>query len=170
MIDGWGISCEIALRWMPLDLTDEKSTLVRITAWCRQATSHYLSQCWPRSMSPNGVTSPQWVKTTGRKWAVLHSVLSIGLCGGLSPVSIPSHYPKQIQHSTVRPSDACMCQWAGSSLVTGNSFSPLRRKAITRNNADWHLKIGLLGANVSENLIMMKKHHPRQCIRLRNGG
>ena len=23
--------------------------------------SHYLSQCWPRSMSPHGVTTPQWV-------------------------------------------------------------------------------------------------------------
>ena len=31
-------------------------------AWCRQATSHYLSQCWPRSMLPYGVTRPQWVK------------------------------------------------------------------------------------------------------------
>ena len=31
-------------------------------AWCRQATSHYLSQCWPRSLSPYGVTRPQWVK------------------------------------------------------------------------------------------------------------
>ena len=31
-------------------------------AWCRQATSHYLSQCWPSSMSPYGVTRPQWVK------------------------------------------------------------------------------------------------------------
>ena len=57
----WGISSKIALRWMPLDLTDEKSTLVQVMAWCRQATSHYLSQCWPRSMSPNGVTRPQWV-------------------------------------------------------------------------------------------------------------
>ena len=28
-------------------------------AWCRQATSHYLSQCWLRSMSPYGVTWPQ---------------------------------------------------------------------------------------------------------------
>ena len=46
---------------MPLDLTDEKSTLVQVMAWCHQATSHYLSQCWPRSMSPNGVTRPQWV-------------------------------------------------------------------------------------------------------------
>ena len=46
---------------MPLDLTDDNSTLVQVMAWCRQATSHYLSQCWPRSMSPNGVTRPQWV-------------------------------------------------------------------------------------------------------------
>ena len=30
-------------------------------AWCRQATSHYLSQCWLRSMSPYGVTRPQLV-------------------------------------------------------------------------------------------------------------
>ena len=59
---GWGISYEIALRWMPLDLTDDKLTLVQVMAWCRQATSHYLSQCWLRSMSPNGVTRPQWVK------------------------------------------------------------------------------------------------------------
>ena len=49
--DGWGIYSKIALRWMPLDLTDDKSILVQILAWCRQATSHYLSQCWPRFMS-----------------------------------------------------------------------------------------------------------------------
>ena len=48
---------------MPLDLTDYKSTLVQVMAWCRQAPSHYLSQCWPRSMSPNGVTRPQWVNS-----------------------------------------------------------------------------------------------------------
>ena len=30
-------------------------------AWCRQATSHYLSQCWPRSLSPYDITRPQWV-------------------------------------------------------------------------------------------------------------
>ena len=62
MNGGWGISYEIALRWKPLDLTDDKSTLVQVMAGCRQATSHYLSQCWPGSMSPNGVTRPQWVK------------------------------------------------------------------------------------------------------------
>ena len=56
---GSGISYEIALRWIPQNLTDDKSTLVQVMAWCRQATSHYLSQCWPRSMAPYGVTRPQ---------------------------------------------------------------------------------------------------------------
>ena len=59
VINGWGISCELALRWMSLYLSDDKSTLVQVMAWCRQATSHYLSQCWPRSLSPYGVTGPQ---------------------------------------------------------------------------------------------------------------
>ena len=63
VIDGWGISCEIALIWMSLDFTDDQSTLVPVMAWCRQATSHYLSQCWPRSLSIFGVTRPQWVKS-----------------------------------------------------------------------------------------------------------
>ena len=61
MIDGSGISCEIALIWMPLNFIDDHSALVQVMAWCRQATSHYLGQCWPRSLSPYGVTSPQWV-------------------------------------------------------------------------------------------------------------
>ena len=47
VIDGWNISCdcEIALMWMSLDFTEDQSTLVQVMAWCRQATSHYLSQC-----------------------------------------------------------------------------------------------------------------------------
>ena len=57
VIDGWGISCELAIRWMSINLNDEKSTLVQVMAWCRQATSHYLSQCWPRSMSSRDVAS-----------------------------------------------------------------------------------------------------------------
>ena len=61
VIDGWGIFCEVALIWMSLDFTDDKSTLVQVMAWCRQATSHYLSQCWPRSVAPNGITRPEWV-------------------------------------------------------------------------------------------------------------
>ena len=74
---GWEISHEIALRWMPLDLIDDKSTLVQLMAWCRQAASHYLSQCWPRSMSPNGVTRPQWVKSWWRRGKETHSALLV---------------------------------------------------------------------------------------------
>ena len=50
-----------ALRWMPRDLIDDKSTLVQVMALCRPATSHYLSQRWHSSMSPYGVTRPEWV-------------------------------------------------------------------------------------------------------------
>ena len=31
--------CEIALKWMPQNLTNKKSTLVQVMVWCRQATS-----------------------------------------------------------------------------------------------------------------------------------
>ena len=57
-----GIFCETTLRWMSLDLTDDKSILVQVMAWCHQATSHYLSQRWPRSLTPYDVTRPQWLK------------------------------------------------------------------------------------------------------------
>ena len=60
--DGYDISSEIAPRWTSLDLNVDKSTLVQVMAWCRQAASHYLSQCWPRSLSPYGVIGSQWVK------------------------------------------------------------------------------------------------------------
>ena len=58
VIDGWDISCEIALIWMSLDLTDDQSTSVQVMAWCRQATSHYLNQCWASFLSPYDVTWP----------------------------------------------------------------------------------------------------------------
>ena len=45
---------EIALPWMTQDLIDDKSTLVQEMAWCRQATSHYQSQCWSNPMASQG--------------------------------------------------------------------------------------------------------------------
>ena len=67
MINILSIFCEIGIRWMPQHLTDHKSTLVQVMAWCLTAPSHYLSQCWPRSLSPYGVTRPQWVNTVRPK-------------------------------------------------------------------------------------------------------
>ena len=74
VIYGWGISCEIALIWMSLDFVDDRSTLVQVMAWRRQATSHYLSQCWPRSLSPYGVTRPQWVNSNSLRKSVLSEI------------------------------------------------------------------------------------------------
>ena len=59
-IYGCGTSCEIALRGCHyVHFIDDKSTLVQ--AGYHQATGHYPSQCWHNSMSPYGVTRPQWV-------------------------------------------------------------------------------------------------------------
>ena len=43
------------LEWMPEEFIDGKSTLVQVMAWCRQAASHYLNQCWPRPLLPFNV-------------------------------------------------------------------------------------------------------------------
>ena len=62
MIDGCDIWSETAVRLTSRDLNDDNSTLIQVIAWWRQATNHYLNQCWPRSRPPNGGTRPQWVK------------------------------------------------------------------------------------------------------------
>ena len=67
VIDVWCISGKVALRWKSLDLTDDESTLVQVMAWCRQATSHYPSQYWPRTVSLYGILRPQWVNVCGIK-------------------------------------------------------------------------------------------------------
>ena len=54
-----------------LDLTDDNSTLGQVMAWCRQASTHCLSQCWPRFMSP--MTLLHWVN--GRRSKVLYQNL-----------------------------------------------------------------------------------------------
>ena len=55
---------EIVLRWISLDLNDDNSVLMKAMARCRQATSQYLSQCWPRSRPPYGLWAT--MSQTGR--------------------------------------------------------------------------------------------------------
>ena len=43
------------------NICDEKSTLVQVMALCCQATSHYFSQCWLRSLLTYGINRPWWV-------------------------------------------------------------------------------------------------------------
>ena len=93
VVNGWGISCKTALIWVSLDRTYDKSTLVQVRAWYHQATSHYLSQCWPRSLSRYGVTRPQWGNSL---WLRMHqwtkpSLHQIMTCHpfGTKPLSEP---------------------------------------------------------------------------------
>ena len=76
MVDGWGISCEIAYSLMSTDLSDDKSTLVQVMAWRRQAKCYHLCLCWPRFVSSYGVIRAQWF----RVWAS-------GKCQGFQSVN-----------------------------------------------------------------------------------
>ena len=51
----------LRFRWMPQNPIDDESAVVHVMARCYHATSHYLSQCWPRSMLPYGIARPWWV-------------------------------------------------------------------------------------------------------------
>ena len=54
-------SCKITPRWMPQSTFDDKSALIHVMAWCCQATSHNLRQCWSRSMLPYDIAKLHWV-------------------------------------------------------------------------------------------------------------
>ena len=71
-----------ALKWMPQNRFANKSTLVQVMAWCHQATSHYLSQCWPWSMTSYDITKPQWdnIITLIELGLVLPSISDIFSC------------------------------------------------------------------------------------------
>ena len=56
------IPWDFLLMWIP-DFINDKSTLVQVMTWCHQAPSHYLNQCWVRSVTPYSITRPQWVNT-----------------------------------------------------------------------------------------------------------
>ena len=60
---------------MPQNLTSERSTFVQVMAWCHQAPSHDLSQCWPRYMSPYsslGHNELRFYQKVVFTWVVLH--------------------------------------------------------------------------------------------------
>ena len=92
--------CKIIVTWLPQNSTADKSTLVQVMVWCRQATSHYLSQCLFRSMPSYGITRPQWVKTI--EYITVYSNVSDSLW----------------------PSDAILWYKFGSTVSSGNGLAP----------------------------------------------
>ena len=55
VIGGWGISDKIALRWMSLDLADDKSTMVQAMAWCTSVDQDL--RCHLASLDLNELTT-----------------------------------------------------------------------------------------------------------------
>ena len=46
------ILIRILLKFVPKGPIDNKSSLVQVIAWCpEQTVNHYLSQCWPNSLT-----------------------------------------------------------------------------------------------------------------------
>ena len=70
---------EVAVRWMSLALADDKSTLVQVMSRCHQATCHYMSQCWPRSMWPyaSGVILCMRPANERRRYNVTSSLIGL---------------------------------------------------------------------------------------------
>ena len=89
MIDILSIYFEIASQ-----LIDDESKAIQVMAWCRQATSHYMNQCWPSSMW-YGNTRPQWVKP------VTVYVSSSGLISPLLATSPPECLDLQLDYWNV---------------------------------------------------------------------
>ena len=81
-------------------------------ACCHQATSHYLSQCWPRSMSRDGVTRPQWVNPSGAEfWNIPELGHYHGCC-----------CPGSLCHQDIRPNRNGKQSLSPCSLLNGQHF------------------------------------------------
>ena len=65
-------------------------------AWCRRAASHYLSQCWPRSMLLHGVPRPHWVNSLWPSDAIGRQGTESALARVMACcLTAPSHYLNQ---------------------------------------------------------------------------
>ena len=128
---------------MPQNITDDKSTLIQVMAWGHQATSHYLSQCRPISMSPYGTT--QLVKVKWKNYLALLWPSGLVIpCGGIDNGTGNSltHWGR-VTHK---------CVGKLTTIGLDNGLSPGRRQAIIWTNAGI-LLIGPLGTKFSEILI-----------------
>ena len=90
-----------------MNLTDDRLTLFQVIAWYHQAESHYMNQCWPRSMSPYDVIRPQWDNAT-----VVSPLLKYWRQHNLAL----SHC-YDLYLNSLWPSDAIWCQRSWSTLV-----------------------------------------------------
>ena len=111
-------------------------SLVKVMAWCRHATSHYLNQCWPSSVTPSLCHKELNYETNQSEQLVYIVPLSIVFS------SLLTHWGR-VTH---------ICVFNVTIIGSDNGLSPGRRQAITWTNVGI-LLIGPLGTNFSEMLI-----------------
>ena len=63
-----GIYFEFELGWIPHNTFDNKSTLVQVMAWCRQATDHNLGNVIPYLFLYIASLGPKSIATLWRKY------------------------------------------------------------------------------------------------------
>ena len=110
--DGTHRICTLNSLWPSDAIWQQRSgsTLAQVMAWCCQATSHYLSQCWPRSLLPYGVTRPQWVKSANSVGSIIEAHHKFKFCGSTGTHRICTL-------NSLWPSDAIWQQRSGSTLA-----------------------------------------------------
>ena len=117
-------------------------------AWCRQATSHYLSQWWPRSLWPYGVTRPQWFKCNSTGNAHVSNDQNTF---EIYTFKIKTTSPRRQWVNSLGPSDAYMRQetnhhWFRQWLVAWSVSSHYLNQCLNivnsnlRNKLQWNLK------------------------------
>ena len=124
----------IAFMWMAHDPGKCKLELVQVMAWCCQATSHCRNQCWPRSMSPYGVTRQQWVKKSLFKIMVkkrnITMMTRLRLCG----------WSPDLKWTNAIPPVVFGCCVFGFSLITSQLFISWKWK---QKHGYWSLNVFL---------------------------
>ena len=99
--------------------------------WCHQVTSHYLNQCWPRSMIPYGITRPQWVNALSdmKSWQKYHTCYI--MCGNINNCN-------NLHWQNAEPEEMVMLSWWPSlGLLWGTISSGLSHCNLLE---DWNWK------------------------------
>ena len=139
---------------MPLNTLDEKSTSVQVMAWCRQATSHFLSQCWPRSTSPYSIARSLWIDPL--------SLLAICFCY-FNNIMCPvwSHLLSNGQTTLIFTH--LFAQWSSKQAMfnslapgrCGNNFKPTILKLVIQNDSlGWALAVKMLSGECYRTSLM----------------
>ena len=142
MDTGYSLICEHFL-WNCSQVTecnrvctfDDKSTLVQVMAWCSQATSNYLSQCWARSILPYGITRSHWGFIEA-EWCIYVSVNKHHWFRlWLVAWSVPSHYLNQcwnVVNWTLRNKLQWHFDWNSYIFIQENAFENVVWKMAAR--------------------------------------